>query len=85
MRADRASDLHLTREKGKRPLPQISVYPDKKGEYRWRLKTANGRTIADSGEGYTRKGGAIRAVNCLIEAVERIGHARMIARIKARG
>ena len=27
-------------------------YKDAKGEWRWRLKAANGRTIADSGEGY---------------------------------
>ena len=28
-------------------------YKDAKGEWRWRLKAANGRIIADSGEGYT--------------------------------
>lgn len=27
-------------------------YKDARGEYRWRLVAANGRTIADSGEGY---------------------------------
>ena len=27
-------------------------YRDEKGEWRWRLKAANGRIIADSGEGY---------------------------------
>ena len=27
-------------------------YKDHKGEWRWRLKAANGRIIADSGEGY---------------------------------
>ena len=27
-------------------------YKDKKGEWRWRLKAANGRILADSGEGY---------------------------------
>lgn len=27
-------------------------YKDGKGELRWRLKAANGRIIADSGEGY---------------------------------
>ena len=27
-------------------------YKDSKGEWRWRLKAANGRIIADSGEGY---------------------------------
>ena len=28
-------------------------YKDAKDEWRWRLKAANGRIIADSGEGYT--------------------------------
>ena len=28
-------------------------YQDQKDEWRWRLKASNGRTIADSGEGYT--------------------------------
>ena len=27
-------------------------YKDKKGEWRWRLVAANGRILADSGEGY---------------------------------
>ncbi len=27
-------------------------YKDNKGEWRWRLKAANGRIIADSAEGY---------------------------------
>ncbi|HMH43612.1 MAG TPA: YegP family protein [Pyrinomonadaceae bacterium] len=27
-------------------------YKDQKGEWRWRLKAANGRILADSGEGY---------------------------------
>jgi uncharacterized protein YegP (UPF0339 family) len=27
-------------------------YKDAKGEWRWRLVAANGRIIADSGEGY---------------------------------
>jgi uncharacterized protein YegP (UPF0339 family) len=27
-------------------------YQDASGEWRWRLKSSNGRTLADSGEGY---------------------------------
>jgi uncharacterized protein YegP (UPF0339 family) len=37
------------------------------GEFRGRLKSANGQNIATGGEGYTRKGGAING----IEDVER--------------
>jgi uncharacterized protein YegP (UPF0339 family) len=29
------------------------VYKDHAGEWRWYLKAANGRKVADSGEGYT--------------------------------
>ena len=31
------------------------IYRDAKGEYRWRLRAANGKVIADSGEGYVDK------------------------------
>src|SRR6266550_3573904 len=33
-------------------LMTYHYYKDSKGEWRWRLKAANGRIIADSGEGY---------------------------------
>jgi uncharacterized protein YegP (UPF0339 family) len=31
------------------------VYKDSSGEWRWRLKAANGKVLADSGEGYSSK------------------------------
>lgn len=34
---------------------KFHIYKDSKGDYRWRLKAANGKTIADSGEGYNTK------------------------------
>jgi uncharacterized protein YegP (UPF0339 family) len=61
--------------------PKFVVYRARDG-YRWRLIAANGRLIAESGEAYTRKHGAERAVTTTIGEVERIGHARMIERIK---
>ncbi|MGX7677852.1 YegP family protein [Jatrophihabitans sp. DSM 45814] len=36
---------------------KFEVYQDSKGEYRWRLKSANGQVIATGGEGYTSKSG----------------------------
>ena len=36
-------------------------YQDKAGEWRWRFVAANGRIMADSGEGYPTKRGAVRA------------------------
>jgi hypothetical protein len=36
-------------------LMKFSIYKDRAGEYRWRLVATNGRTIADSAEGYRSK------------------------------
>lgn len=47
--------------------PAFQVYPAKDG-YRWRLRAANGRIIAESGEAYARKQGAEKAVDRVIEA-----------------
>jgi len=34
---------------------RFQVYADHRGEYRWRLISSNGRTVADSGEGYSSR------------------------------
>jgi uncharacterized protein YegP (UPF0339 family) len=36
----------------------FNLYKDKAGEWRWRLIASNGKTVADSGEGYTTKANA---------------------------
>lgn len=36
-------------------VPRIHIYKDRKGEWRWRLKSSNGKIVAESGEGYKRK------------------------------
>ena len=45
----------------------FEVYKDKAGEFRWRLKAANGQNIASSGEGYSEKRSCLAA----IESVKR--------------
>lgn len=45
----------------------IAVYRARDG-WRWRLKAANGRTVADSGEAYVRKANAERAARRLVGA-----------------
>lgn len=45
----------------------ITVYRAADG-WRWRMKAANGRVVADSGEAYTSRRGAERAAYALIEA-----------------
>lgn len=36
----------------------FTLYKDSAGEWRWNLRSANHKTIADSGEGYKSKQGA---------------------------
>lgn len=38
------------------------VQEDRANEWRWHLKAANGRIVADSGEGYTRQADCVRAM-----------------------
>lgn len=45
----------------------FEVFRDSAGEWRWRLVAGNGKTIADSGEGYQSKQGVQRG----IESVKR--------------
>jgi uncharacterized protein YegP (UPF0339 family) len=35
--------------------PKLEIYRDGRSEWRWRLRAANGRIVADSGEGYRRR------------------------------
>ncbi len=43
-------------------MAKFELYSDKAGEYRWRLKSANGQVIATGGEGYTNKAGALNGI-----------------------
>lgn len=43
----------------------LAVYRDAAGEWRWTLWAPNKRIVADSGEGYSRKAGAVRAAKRL--------------------
>lgn len=40
---------------------KAQLYKDSKGEWRWRLLADNGRTLADSGEGYEHRSDALSA------------------------
>jgi uncharacterized protein YegP (UPF0339 family) len=40
---------------------RIEIYSDKAASFRWRLVASNGKTIADSGEGYVSLSNARRA------------------------
>jgi uncharacterized protein len=36
-------------------MAKFEVYPDRSGQWRWRLRANNGRIVADSAEGYVNK------------------------------
>lgn len=44
------------------------------GEWYWRLRVANGRIMADGGEGYSTRTHVIRAINRITDAVLAQGH-----------
>lgn len=50
---------------------KFGVYKDARGEFRWRLVAANGRTIADSGEGYRVKSDCLAAIQLVKEGASR--------------
>lgn len=41
----------------------VEIYKDRSGEFRSRIKARNGNILFDSGEGYKRRAGAMRALN----------------------
>lgn len=50
-------------------VARVKLFKDRKGEYRWRLVAKNGRIVADSGEGYSRRRDAERAADRFVELV----------------
>lgn len=48
----------------------FELYTDRQGEYRWRLRHANGRVIADSGEGYSSKDKALQGIESVKSNVQ---------------
>lgn len=46
----------------------ITIFQDENQEYRWHAKR-NGRIVAESGEGYKRKGTLKKTLGHLIEAI----------------
>jgi uncharacterized protein YegP (UPF0339 family) len=43
------------------------LYKDVNGQYRWFLEAANGRKIANAGEGYHNRNDCIAAVNLVMD------------------
>jgi uncharacterized protein YegP (UPF0339 family) len=49
-------------------IPKLKFTQDKRGLWRWSLIAANGRTLADSGEGYASNAKAERGFLAALEA-----------------
>lgn len=54
------------------PRPfQIEPFADEAGQFRWRMRAANGEIVGDCGEGYTRAVERDAAMQRLVEAGKR--------------
>ena len=59
-----------TKEKKEATLT-FEVFKDAKGEFRWRLKATNSKTIADSGEGYKTKADCLKGIEIIKEGASK--------------
>ncbi len=49
---------------------QFELYKDKKGEFRWRLRHANGNILATASEGYKAKASAVKCIDAVKASTE---------------
>lgn len=63
--------------------PTFYVYRDDSGELRWRLRSTNGKVIADSGEGYKTLRALERALG-LIQAQVAAANTKYLTGYKAK-
>lgn len=49
---------------------RFKIYKDGKGEWRWRIRAANGNIIGDSSEGYKNKQDAIAMIKKIVAITE---------------
>lgn len=48
-------------------MTKFHIYKDKKGEFRWRLISINGKMIVNSGEGYTTKANCKKGIASVVK------------------
>jgi len=46
---------------------RFEIYRDSKNNFRWKLKAANGRVVATSGEGYTSKAACRNGIDVVMQ------------------
>jgi len=64
-KADAKNGIELVQKAGTDDKMKFELYEDDKKEHRWRLKAANGQTVAASSEGYKAKADAEKAVDSI--------------------
>lgn len=52
------------------PRAHFQIFRDSRGDWRWHLRAANGRIVADSGEGYASRRNAKRAIGTFVDDVQ---------------
>ena len=52
------------------PRAHFQIFRDSRGDWRWHLRAANGRIVADSGEGYASRRNAKRAIVTFVDDVQ---------------
>lgn len=46
---------------------KFQIYKDSRGEWRWRIRAANGKIVADSGEGYKNQQDCIDMIRKIVK------------------
>ena len=59
-----------TRRVRPRPKHQFTIYRDTTSGWRWRLKSPNGKIVADSGESYARVPNVRAAIAAMCRAIK---------------
>lgn len=57
--AEWEAELLRDHDRAQRYRPHAEIYRDVASLWRWRVVAANGKTLADSGQGYRRQGACI--------------------------
>lgn len=68
IRKERTEELaEKKRKRNEAKKFNIEIYRDNKSEFRWRMKSANNKIIADSGEGYKTRRSIYNSLRKLME------------------
>ena len=47
----------------------VKFYQDNKKEWRWQIRSTNNRIVADCGEGYQRRSGAVNGFKAMLKSL----------------